>query len=340
MAADRLTPKSESSPKVKPEPMDVDMVDAKPSTAGAYTDYTIYSKVIDGDTFCLIRFKAPNPNDPIDIKQMPPPFRLNRKHPKVKGVSEELSEIKEPKWHVLRGLDGREVIGKDGKPVMGATVEGREILQVNWGKEKEKMTKAELEAKKKKAPFKKKTRQVFSANPDSRTDPQERFPWVFESKDEHDSWTGRKQNFDDGSAYGILTAVPGRADAMQFIPIPLRYDFVMTKTHAASKSAEAAEAEVCSLHCVSPFLTFSSISAFKLADVMKRGSLLYQMNRRANGAASAATLATLSAEPSASASGSGVKKEEAADGTDGLFGSDDEGSGKRDKVRIYPLLPT
>lgn len=27
-------------------------------------------------------------------------------------------------------------------------------------------------------------------------------------------------------------------------PVPLCYDFVMTKTHAASKSAEAAEAEV------------------------------------------------------------------------------------------------
>jgi hypothetical protein len=40
---------------------------------------------------------------------------------------------------------------------MGATVDGKEILQVNWGKEKEKMTKAELEAKTKKASFKKKT---------------------------------------------------------------------------------------------------------------------------------------------------------------------------------------
>ena len=31
---------------------------------------------------------------------------------------------------------------------------------------------------------------------------------------------------------------------MQFIPVPLRYNFIMTKTHAASKSVEAAEAEV------------------------------------------------------------------------------------------------
>lgn len=241
---ERLTPKAESSPKAKPEPMDIDQDDVKPPP-GSYTDYTIYSKVIDGETYCLMRFKAPNPNDPIDITQMPGPFRLNRKHPKVKGIGDDdPSAIKEPKWHALRGQDGREIIGKDGKPVMGAIVDGKEILQSNWGKEKEKMTKAQLEAKKKKAPFKKKTRQVFSANPESKSDPQERFPWVFESAGDRDSWTGRKQNFDDGSAYGILTAVPGRSDAMQFIPVPLRYDFVMTKTHAASKSAEAAEAEV------------------------------------------------------------------------------------------------
>ena len=222
-------------------------VDQAPATPGNYTDYTIYSKVMDGETYCLVRFKAPNPQNPVDITRMPAPYRLNRKNPKVKSKDDPLVDPlapKEPKWRPLRGPDGREIVGKDGKAVMGATVDGKEILQVNWGKEKEKMTKAELDAKKKKAPFKKKTRQVFSANPESRNDPQDRFPWVFESAGDRDSWTGRKQNFDDGSAYGILTAVPGRSDAMQFIPVPLRYDFVMTKTHAASKSVEAAEAEV------------------------------------------------------------------------------------------------
>lgn len=240
------SPKPDSAPKVKPEPMDVDQVPAGP-VPGTYTDYTIYSKVLDAETYCLIRFKAPNPNDPVDITRMPSPYRLNRKNPKAKSKDDALADSlapKEPKWHPLRGPDGREIVGKDGKVVMGAMVDGKEILQVNWGKEKEKMTKAELDAKKKKASFKKKTRQVFSANPESRNDPQERFPWVFESAGDRDSWTGRKQNFDDGSAYGILTAVPGRSDAMQFVPVPLRYDFVMTKTHAASKSAEAAEAEV------------------------------------------------------------------------------------------------
>lgn len=49
--------------------------------------------------------------------------------------------------------------------------------------------------------------------PESRNDHQERFPWVLESAGDRDSWTGRMQNFDDGSAYGILTAVPGRSDA-------------------------------------------------------------------------------------------------------------------------------
>lgn len=241
----RAAAKPESSPKVKPEPMDVDQVSVSPAS-GTYTDYTIYSKVLDGETYCLVRFKAPNPNDPVDISRMPGPYRLNRKNPKAKSKDDTLGDslvLKEPKWRPLCGPDGREIIGKDGKVVMGAMVDGKEVLQINWGKEKEKITKAELDAKKK-TPFKKKTRQVFSANPESRNDPQERFPWVFESAGDRDSWTGRKQNFDDGSTYGILTAVPGRSDAMQFIPVPLRYDFVMTKTHAASKSAEAAEAEV------------------------------------------------------------------------------------------------
>ena len=47
--------------------------------------------------------------------------------------------------------------------------------------------------------------------PESRNDHQERFPWVLELAGDRDSWTG--QNFNDGSAYGILTAVPGRSDA-------------------------------------------------------------------------------------------------------------------------------
>ena len=62
-----------------------------------------------------------------------------------------------------------------------------------------------------------------------------------------------------------------------------------------------------------------------------RGSLLYQMNRRANGNASAATLATISGEGASSSSSPRAKKEE-ADESVGLFGSDDESAQKPRKV--------
>lgn len=65
---------------------------------------------------------------------------------------------------------------------------------------------------------------------------------------------------------------------------------------------------------------------------MKRGSLLYQLNRRANGSASAAALATITGEGTSSPTGSRVKKEE-EDESAGLFGSDDEGARKPRQVR-------
>ena len=56
------------------------------------------------------------------------------------------------------------------------------------------------------------------------------------------------------------------------------------------------------------------------------------MNRRANGAASSATLATIAGEGASGSSGPRVKKEEDGE-TGGLFGSDDEGARKSHKVQ-------
>ncbi|KAF8312676.1 hypothetical protein DL93DRAFT_2168289 [Clavulina sp. PMI_390] len=295
------------SPKVKSEAMDVDTPPTQPERP--FTEYVLLSSKLEPDEqYCLVRFKAPNPDGRIEIGGMPTPLRLNRKNPKSKNPIEDITTIQEPKWRPTRGQDGTLVMGKDGKPVMSALVDGKEILQSNWGKEKEKLTKAELEARKKKAPFKKKTRQIFTANPESRSDPQERFPWVFESAGEHDSWTGRKNNMDDGSAYGVLCADP--AGAMKFVPVPRQYDFVLTKTHAASKSLETAEAE------------------FELNK--RQSGLLYSLNVRHKGRPDAKTKALLEGGDASTSSraGKGVKGEDPDTAMRDMFGSDDEGDSK------------
>lgn len=230
--------------------------------AGEYDEYTIVShKRDDGSIYCLMRFKPSSAEETVQLGSMAQPIRMNRKHPRILKPEGEAMDVdlQEPKWRQLKGPDGKLVVGKDGKPAMGATVDGKEMTVAQWHKyierKKEgdrKPTKAELEAGKGKkggangkggAPFKAKTRQVFSANPLSKHDPQERFPWVLESADEAHSWTGRKQTLDDASTYGILvgTAV---GKTMAFVPLTKRYEFVPTKRHAASKTAEAAEAQV------------------------------------------------------------------------------------------------
>ncbi|KAF8316506.1 uncharacterized protein EI90DRAFT_3072485 [Cantharellus anzutake] len=308
-ASSSSSPQSRSPAPVaaKIEPKDEPMTDA--TSQLTYQDFPLWSTAPDGHSYNTLRFKAPNNTLAIDIKQFPAPIKLNRKHPRVRhgdgiGVGLNASDIK---WRPLKGADGRDVIGKDGKVVLAATIDGREITQAQYEKLKTgTTTKKEGDGdppKKKSAAFKKKTRQVFTASDAIRQlRREERFPWLLEPSgaDIPDTWVGKMTDQNEDGIYALFVAGP--AGGFSFVPVKRCYDFVKSSTHAATMTSEEAEA--------------------KYQKSLKRNSLAVQFTSRAGGSMSAATLATLGVQDAQHRHTSRVKKEE-DDVGDRLFDDDD-----------------
>ncbi len=243
-------PRSPASPlTAKIESKDEPMIDA--SSQSAYQEFELWSPAPDGSSYNTLRFKPPNNTLPVDITQFPTPIKLNRKNPRAKlgdgnGIGLNSKDIK---WRPLKGADGRDVIGKDGKIVMAATIDGKEITQAQYEKLRAGTTgKKEAEAdstKKKSAAFKKKTRQVFTA-PDvvRQLRREERFPWLLEPNgaDVSDSWTGKMTDQNEDGIYALFVACP--AGGFSLVPVKRCYDFVKSSTHAATMTSEEAEAKV------------------------------------------------------------------------------------------------
>lgn len=221
---------------VKPEPA--------PEAAG-YTDYELFSHVEDSYTYNTIRLRPNNPI-PVSLESFRPPVKLNRKNAKFKGPAGDTAVAgtsREPKWKPMKGPDGKEVVGKDGKTVMVGMVDGKEVLQANWGKEELPKGKFGADGKKKANPFQKKTKQVYMA-PDHirQLRREEAVPWLLEDSATQ-SWTGKMTDQNADGLYGLFVANPTNG-GFTFIPVNRCYDFVPSKTHVASMTSDEAEAEV------------------------------------------------------------------------------------------------
>lgn len=227
----RPPPVVKAEPEVKPEP-----------ASGEFSDYELFSHVEDTYTYNTLRLKPNNPS-PVTFNSFVQPVKLNRKNAKFKGPGGEgvAGSSREPKWKPMKGPDGKEVVGKDGKVVMVGMVDGKEVLQANWGKEEP--AKGKAADGKKKNPFQAKTKQTYLI-PDHirQLRREELVPWLLEDSG-NQSWIGKMTDQNADGLYGLFVANPTNG-GFTFVPVNRCYDFVPSKTHVASMTSDEAEAEV------------------------------------------------------------------------------------------------
>jgi transcription initiation factor TFIIF subunit alpha len=176
----------------------------------------------------------------VDLTKWNGPIKLNRKDYKPPEDTTgdppppiELTPMLGPDGKPVIGIDGKIVmVGPDGKvpPPGGATTRANGTSQAKNGKGKGKQM------------FKKKTRQVFLVDPETRQlRREERYPWVMEESGPNGQvWVGHLDDPTKAETHGFLVPM---GTQFQFVPMHRCYKFQKRPTYKILGVAEA-EAEV------------------------------------------------------------------------------------------------
>ncbi|EJD32975.1 hypothetical protein AURDEDRAFT_111714, partial [Auricularia subglabra TFB-10046 SS5] len=115
----------------------------------------------------------------------------------------------------MLGLDGKPVIGPDGEMVY--MQDGRPIPKAKKEEDGEDEVPKPKEPTKKRKPFQKKTRQIFTIPEEQRQlQREERYPWVLEDNSGQETWIGRIENADKASFHGLF--LTGTGSDFYFVP--------------------------------------------------------------------------------------------------------------------------
>ena len=183
----------------------------------------------------------------VDISTWTKPVRLNRKELRREPSSGENTEVNTPKAVApMLGLDGKPVIGIDGRVVM-VDAEGRPIHNNQNAAPSGSSTKTQADKatdkstpSKNKKKFQKKTRQVFLV-PDHirQLRREERYPWVMEDSDvpQKEVWVGRMEEASKSETHALF--MPAADNVFKFVPANRWYKFQKRTTRGASSLEEA-----------------------------------------------------------------------------------------------------
>ncbi|TDL29872.1 hypothetical protein BD410DRAFT_893088 [Rickenella mellea] len=218
------------SPKPKLEPDE----DVKPSPLpeGDYQEFKLMSTDRKGWRYDIMKFDT---RKAVDINGWEKPVKLNRKELKREG-----SGVETPPQAVgpMLGLDGKPVIGADGRLVM-VDADGRPILAQNGMMTPSQMAaKAKEEKNAKKKKFQKKTKQVFPVADEVRQmRKEERYPWVFEDGRQSEVWVGMMEEAAKSTTHALF--MPASGEVFKFVPCHRWYKFQKKPTHIIPTLEEA-----------------------------------------------------------------------------------------------------
>jgi transcription initiation factor TFIIF subunit alpha len=204
---------------------------------GPYQEFRLMSSALNGWKYDVMKFDS---RKPIDISTWQAPIKLNRKDPhREESSSSMVSEAVGP----MLGLDGKPVIGPDGKIVM-VDMEGRPISSFD-GTGSEVGAKGKAFANNGRKKFQKKTRQVFLVPEATRQlRKEEKYPWVMEDSTRKEVWVGQLEEVSKSETHAFF--MPAANDVFKFVPAHRWYKFQRRPNHYIP-SLEEAESIVCTV---------------------------------------------------------------------------------------------
>jgi transcription initiation factor TFIIF subunit alpha len=193
---------------------------------GPFQEYKIMSSASTGWKYNVMKF---NSREPVDVMTWQEPVKLNRKDPRKQDAGPSIQEAVRP----MLGLDGKPVIGADGRIVM-VDAEGRPIHNGEGSSNgKEGKDKATNGRKK----FQKKTKQVFIVPEAVRQlRREEKYPWVIEDGTGTEIWTGQMEEVSKAETHGFF--MPTSENKFQFVSAHRWYKFQKKKNHATLTAEE------------------------------------------------------------------------------------------------------
>jgi transcription initiation factor TFIIF subunit alpha len=212
-------------PAPRPEPEDDDVK----LPEGPYQEYKIMSSPSTGWKYNVMKF---NSREPVDVMTWQEPVKLNRKDPRRQETSGSGSqEAVRP----MLGLDGKPVIGADGRIVM-VDAEGRPIHPAEGSSNgKDGKDKGATNNGKKK--FQKKTRQVFIVPEAIRQlRREEKYPWVIEDGPGSEVWVGQMEEVSKAETHGFF--MPTSESKFQFVSAHRWYKFQKKQNHTQLTAEE------------------------------------------------------------------------------------------------------
>lgn len=196
----------------KPETDDGDGELALPE--GPFQEFRLLSSALNGWKYDVMKFDS---RKPVDLQKWQEPIKLNRKDLRREDPSAPTGpQILKP----MLGLDGNQVFGMDGKPVM-VDMEGKIFHEGDNGKSK-------APANKKK--FQRKTRQVYKVPEEVRQlRREERYPWVIEDGSGGEVWTAQLEDLGKAETHAFF--MPAANDSFKFVPAHRWYKFQKKLKH-------------------------------------------------------------------------------------------------------------
>ncbi|KAJ7283649.1 transcription initiation factor [Mycena rebaudengoi] len=292
--------KSSAVPRPKPIPEDED--DGLKLPEGPFQEFKVMSSALNGWKYDVMKFDS---RKPVDLTTWPAPIKLNRKE-----LRRDDGGLAQVAVAPMLGLDGKPVVGPDGKFVM-VDAEGKPIH-------------ADSE-------IQKKTRQVYVVPEETRQlRREERYPWVMEDANQVETWVGQLEDVTKSGTHAFF--MPAANDIFKFVPAHRWYKFQKKLKHDL------------------PTDTITMESAYSKSQTRDPQAWLHNRTGRGPSADTAAMFKAESEGRALSGSSSlvhtsgqslapGGKKLKAVDsGMNNLFGGDDEddgGDSKRKREKEY-----
>ena len=281
------SPRKSATPRQQPTPPNTDDVeDSTRLPDGEFSEYKLMSSALNGWKYDVMKFDS---RKPVDVSTWEEPIKLNRKDTR----RQESTSVQQIPVRPMLGLDGKPVIGTDGRIVM-VDADGRPIASTpgeSSSKEKETKGKAPANGKKK---MTRKTRQVFKVPEDVRQlRKEERFPWVMEDARQSEVWVGQLEEVSKAETHALF--MPAAQEVFKFVPAHRWYKYHKKPKHHVP-DLEEAESLVCT--ACSFVVTVSLMPSFKMAKIQKnKDPERWLLHRRHGQGPSAATSAMFKADP-------------------------------------------
>ncbi|KAJ6599065.1 transcription initiation factor [Mycena vulgaris] len=307
--------KSSAVPRSKPIPNEDEEELKFPDTA--FQEFKVMSSALNGWKYDVMKFDS---RKPVDLTAWPAPIKLNRKEMRRDDAS-----VTQVAVGPMLGLDGKPVVGPDGKFVM-VDAEGKPI-HADSGKDAKGKGPAAANGKKK---FQKKTRQVYVVPEEVRQlRREERYPWVMEDATQAETWVGQLEDISKAGTHAFF--MPAANDIFKFVPAHRWYKFQKKVKHDL------------------PTDTVTMESAYTQSQKRDPQQWLYNRNGKGPSEATAAMFkaesegralagsSTLVHSSGQSLAPGGRKLKTVDSGMDNLFGDgdDEDGGAKRRKEKEY-----